>query len=224
MTTLRDQIAAKLHATWDLDEHDVETFVAELLGLLRDEAPPTYEIRYDVDGRGPDWKYPSNVMSRLVRVADGTEEEIGWDGGEPEDQCLGRDWAWVAVALERAEQGAFARGIASGEAERAELQRLLECAQKRIGELHDALKAKVLELPVEQMRQAERERDAAREELREVGEAILRDGTALTIYPQTNGRVALNDVTHGTRTMPWDGTPAGIIAALLAARKAGAGK
>jgi hypothetical protein len=60
-----------------------------------------------------------------------------------------------------------ARGIASGEAERAELQRLLECAQKRIGELDGALHSKLMSLPLEQLQQAERERDAAREELRE---------------------------------------------------------
>ena len=29
-------------------------------------------------------------------------EPIGWDGGEPEDQTLWRDWSWVAPALQAA--------------------------------------------------------------------------------------------------------------------------
>lgn len=40
------------------------------------------------------------------RTADGTETEIGRDGGEPEDNSFVRDWDWVAPALQAVEDRA----------------------------------------------------------------------------------------------------------------------
>lgn len=40
------------------------------------------------------------------RTADGTETEIGSDGGEPEDQYFFRDWSWVPDALQAVEDRA----------------------------------------------------------------------------------------------------------------------
>ena len=43
---------------------------------------------------------PDNTFALVYRVSsDGTHEFIGADGGEPEDQLLGRDWDWVVSAL-----------------------------------------------------------------------------------------------------------------------------
>lgn len=42
-------------------------------------------------------------MSCVYRFEGETPIElIGWDGGEPEDQVLYRDWAWVPKALKKA--------------------------------------------------------------------------------------------------------------------------
>lgn len=51
-----------------------------------------------------DWRTPSDDWERygkgIWRCEDGVPVEfIGEDGGEPEDQTLGRDWKWVAPAL-----------------------------------------------------------------------------------------------------------------------------
>jgi hypothetical protein len=55
-----------------------------------------------------DWDYDS---SGVFRCEDGVPVELlGSDGGEPEDQTLGRDWSWVAPAL----QAAYALGAAEG--------------------------------------------------------------------------------------------------------------
>jgi hypothetical protein len=44
-----------------------------------------------------------NTFSCVVlRKTDGTSEIVGWDGGEPEDQLLIRNWKWVEGALNRA--------------------------------------------------------------------------------------------------------------------------
>lgn len=46
-----------------------------------------------------DWDYDKGIW----RCEDGVPVElIGTDGGEPEDQTLGRDWKWVAPALRAA--------------------------------------------------------------------------------------------------------------------------
>jgi hypothetical protein len=51
-----------------------------------------------------DWDGDDRGVFRLV---DGCPVElIGQDGGEPEDQTLGRAWSWVVLALRKAyEQG-----------------------------------------------------------------------------------------------------------------------
>jgi hypothetical protein len=47
----------------------------------------------------------------VFRLADGRPVELlGTDGGEPEDQTLGRDWSWVAGAL----SDAHVRGVNAG--------------------------------------------------------------------------------------------------------------
>ena len=51
-------------------------------------------------------RYSSYVV---YEGADGLEV-IGEDGGEPEDQTLGRDWSWVAPALNEA----YRRGLEAG--------------------------------------------------------------------------------------------------------------
>lgn len=60
-----------------------------------------------------------NTMYRLKDTKTG--ETIGWDGGEPEDQLLLRDWSWVATAMNR-----LAEEIDSLEIERARLASCLE--------------------------------------------------------------------------------------------------
>lgn len=53
-----------------------------------------YELREEDNG----YRY----MRHLIRVDDdGTETLLGSDGGEPEDQSFGRDWAWVPEELNR---------------------------------------------------------------------------------------------------------------------------
>lgn len=49
-----------------------------------------YDVREaDRDGR-----------SKLVRINDdGTEDDLGWDGGEPEDNLFYRSWSWVPKEL-----------------------------------------------------------------------------------------------------------------------------
>ncbi len=42
---------------------------------------------------------------RLLVVDTKTGLELGRDGGEPEDQTLGRDWAWVLDALNALAEG-----------------------------------------------------------------------------------------------------------------------
>lgn len=44
----------------------------------------------------PEWADYCNAL-----VDTKTGEVLGTDGGEPEDQTLTRDWAWVAAALNR---------------------------------------------------------------------------------------------------------------------------
>lgn len=53
-----------------------------------------YELRQEDNGY--------RLMVHLYRVDDdGLETLLGSDGGEPEDQSFGRDWAWVPVELNR---------------------------------------------------------------------------------------------------------------------------
>ena len=47
----------------------------------------------------------------VVRVEnDNVVEVIAWDGGEPEDQLLTRDWRWVPLAMNQAYQRGFEVG------------------------------------------------------------------------------------------------------------------
>lgn len=42
----------------------------------------------------------SEPYNAVVRLEDGMQKEvIGYDGGEPEDQTLNRDWQWVPKAI-----------------------------------------------------------------------------------------------------------------------------
>lgn len=47
-------------------------------------------------------KNPYQYTSYLVEFSVDGVALIGQDGGEPEDQTLGRDWKWVVSALQRA--------------------------------------------------------------------------------------------------------------------------
>lgn len=38
---------------------------------------------------------------RAVLIDTQTNEEVGYDSGEPEDNTFGRDWAWVPVLLNK---------------------------------------------------------------------------------------------------------------------------
>lgn len=56
----------------------------------------------DYEGELETW-YDSEYVRAVVRCEDGIPvERIGTDGGEAEDQTLGRDWSWVASALQAA--------------------------------------------------------------------------------------------------------------------------
>lgn len=47
-----------------------------------------------------DWSGPN---TGVFRCEDGVPVRLlGMDGGEPEDQTLGRDWSWIAKALDDA--------------------------------------------------------------------------------------------------------------------------
>lgn len=43
-----------------------------------------------------------------------TGNVLGWDGGEPEDQLLVRDWKWVPNLLDEVERSAHAAGRREG--------------------------------------------------------------------------------------------------------------
>lgn len=44
-----------------------------------------------------------NTVCALVEYVDGVPKTVwGWDGGEPEDQILYRDWSWVETAMNAA--------------------------------------------------------------------------------------------------------------------------
>lgn len=61
-----------------------------------------------VDMEPSDWDVGRSGVFRLENGA--PVELLGTDGGEPEDQTLGRDWGWVPEAL----QAAYDRGRADG--------------------------------------------------------------------------------------------------------------
>lgn len=42
---------------------------------------------------------------------------LGWDGGEPEDQLLVRDWKWVPYLLDKVERQAHEAGRSAGRRE-----------------------------------------------------------------------------------------------------------
>ncbi len=53
-------------------------------------------MKYELEIEESDW----NEFATVVRVEDdGTRVEVGWFGGEPEDQTYYRNYAWVVPAL-----------------------------------------------------------------------------------------------------------------------------
>lgn len=82
--------------------------VIDMVAAIGMGAPDT-EWR-SVDDDYDYWDYVKGIW----RCEDGVPVEfIGDDGGEPEDQTLGRDWKWVAPALAAAhERGKTAAGTA----------------------------------------------------------------------------------------------------------------
>jgi hypothetical protein len=90
-----------------------------------DKQKATTSRRYYIDEVGPDedgW--------RIVDRATGAE--VGRDGGEPEDQSLVRDWAWVADALNQVET------VARAEVEELQKERRdVELLRKEMREIYD---------------------------------------------------------------------------------------
>lgn len=46
----------------------------------------------------------------VIKTVNGKSKIIHCDGGEPEDQTLGRDWSWVGGALDEAYQSGLTDG------------------------------------------------------------------------------------------------------------------
>lgn len=46
-----------------------------------------------------DGTYDGESWCLLEKMDDGTHRLVGMDGGEPEDQSLVRDWAWIVAEL-----------------------------------------------------------------------------------------------------------------------------
>jgi hypothetical protein len=59
--------------------------------------------RYYIDDL-PDGEFGWRIIDRV------TGEEVGRDGGEPEDQSLVRDWEWVVHALNAARAEGYKQG------------------------------------------------------------------------------------------------------------------
>ncbi len=223
MTTLRDRIAALLDERLSdcrLAEVTVPALTRDILALFRVEAPPSDEGKV----------YPPVRACELEphyckHISAMTSEGLHGKADIAEQLAL-RD--------HRAEE-AFARGYAKSEAERAELQRRLDEWENAVGahgDTPDRLRNELI-YDRDKRRQlrtragsAERERDAAREELREVGESLvsLCRRAVVELGPAWFRLHSGEWSTHKVEEIAHDGTPAGIITALLAARKAGAGK
>lgn len=72
-----------------------------IMSAADDFVKEQYDIKFD---------YERNA---LVRFEDGEPVTIlALDGGEPEDNSFFRDWRWVPVALERAYNEGYKRGLA----------------------------------------------------------------------------------------------------------------
>ncbi len=54
-------------------------------------------MKYEL--RSSEWDKDRTTLWRVND--DGTEEDLGTDYGEPEDNSFGRDWGWVSVELNR---------------------------------------------------------------------------------------------------------------------------
>lgn len=54
------------------------------------------------DYPSPDYKDDSDYTQCVVDTRTTPWTVLGRDGGEPEDQTLGRDWSWVVPALNAA--------------------------------------------------------------------------------------------------------------------------
>lgn len=77
--------------------------------IMAADDPRIAELVRDRIGVYPHGDYPARAA--VVRCQDGLPVEIeGFDGGEPEDQCLWRDWSWVGPACSTA----YARGLRDG--------------------------------------------------------------------------------------------------------------
>ncbi len=70
-------------------------------------------------------RHDHETCSFVVEITTGYYAEfIGMDGGEPEDQRLYRDWAWVVPALNKA----YNDGLEAGHADSDELNKTqIEC-------------------------------------------------------------------------------------------------
>jgi hypothetical protein len=106
------KLAVELHVRLDkINRQGVEPELAERFKVLLDRLlvegfklqphkTVTYEVRDHDTEIDPNTDEPLRV---LYRCENGEPvEEIGTDGGEPEDNSFARDWSWVAPALQAA--------------------------------------------------------------------------------------------------------------------------
>lgn len=62
--------------------------------------------KYVLEAEDDDW----NNFAVVHRVDGETKVEVGWIGGEPEDNCYYRDYAWIVPALNEAYELGYAEG------------------------------------------------------------------------------------------------------------------
>jgi hypothetical protein len=53
--------------------------------------------------------------TKLIITWDNGQTEYHYDGGDPEDNSFGRDYAWVCEAIERAYNEGYMKGLAGEE-------------------------------------------------------------------------------------------------------------
>lgn len=67
------------------------------------------ELPADIQSLSDGPPHDSSYRGCLVIRWPEDSPEVRWDGGEPEDQTLGRDWSWVRRAILRAYEAGRAR-------------------------------------------------------------------------------------------------------------------
>ncbi len=208
MTTLRDQITAKLHATWDLDSHDVEAFVAELLEMFRreetDATPASTTLRDQIEyiiraiGYEPDGVTAATerILALLRDEAPPSDEDLSKVATDTAIAGLFDIHAGYARVVRALYDLGHARGIASGEAERHTLQTALESAQSDRQRAVDDLFAQARE------REAERaelqRRSAGYERGLKISQQCLTDALTRARAAERERDAALSELRQGS--------------------------